>query len=319
MLIVQKFGGTSLADPERLRRAAGICRAAREQGHRLILVVSAPGDTTDRLSEDAQALQAEPDLREMDALLATGEQQSAARMAMALEELGVPARSLTGWQAGLITDSRHGDADIRLLLPDRLRETLREDRVAVVAGFQGVDRRGDITTLGRGGSDTTAVALAAALGAERCEIYTDVDGIYTADPRLVPEARLLKEIDSRDMLALARGGSQVLHPRSVALALSGGLTLQLLSSFRPGPGTAVRLLEESRRPAFAGVTRDPGSHTVTAVGRAADGACLAELVTLLTQNGVPVLSAEAEEGAVHLRVEPAQLPLALELAHQALF
>ncbi|MBQ6274075.1 MAG: aspartate kinase [Oscillospiraceae bacterium] len=316
MLIIQKFGGSSLADPERLRRAAGICAEARRRGNGLVVVVSAAGDSTDELLALARRLHPHPPARELDALLATGEQRSAALMAITLSSLGLPARSFTGRQAGIRTDAAHGAAAIREIDPAPLRAALDAGEIAVAAGFQGVSPQGDLTTLGRGGSDTTAVALAAALGAERCEIYTDVDGIYTADPRLLPDAKLLREIDSRDMLRLAEAGSQVLHPGSVRLAMEKGLPLRLLSSFRAGEGSLVRLLSEAERPALAGVTRDGEKSSVTVVGKAADGALLERLRRQLEHSGIPVRGAEAGEGSVTLTVPPAQLLPALELCHR---
>ena len=317
MLIVQKFGGSSLADRERLRRAAELCLRQRREGHRVILVVSAAGDTTDELISLARQIHPQPPAREMDALAATGEQQSAALMAIMLESMGAPARSFSGWQAGIQTDERHGAAHIRLLVPERLHAALDQGQIPVVAGFQGVSPQGDLTTLGRGGSDTTAVALAAAMKADRCQIYTDVNGIYTADPRLVPEARLLPQVDFRDMLALSRAGSQVLHPESVRLAMANGMELQLLSSFEEGEGSRVRQLFDPERPAFAGVTRDVENATVSAVGRAASQQSLAVLRPLLESAGIPVLSAGVEEGCVTLKVAPAQLMAALTQVHRA--
>lgn len=317
MLIVQKFGGSSLAGPERLRRAAGICAETRRRGNELVAVVSAAGDSTDELLALAHRLMPHPPARELDALMATGEQQSAALMAIVLESMGLAARSFSGWQAGIRTNAVHGEADIREIRPVRLREALAEGEIAVVAGFQGLGPTGDVTTLGRGGSDTTAVALAAALEAARCEIYTDVDGIYTADPRLLPDARLLPEIDDRDMLLLAEGGSQVLHPGSVRLAGAVGLPLHLLSSFRAGSGSVVRRLAEEERPALAGVTRDTLRNRVTLVGRCADRALLEKLRAGLEQCGIPVRGTEAGEGCVTLTVAPAQLLPALELCHRA--
>ena len=318
MLIVQKFGGSSLADVERLRRAAGICLEARRREHKVVVVVSAAGDTTDDLMELAHQINPQPPDRELDALMATGEQQSAALMAIMLESLGAAAQSFSGWQAGIITTPHHGDARIGLMLPDRLSKALDEGKIAVVAGFQGVTAQGEITTLGRGGSDTTAVALAAAIVADRCEIYTAVDGIYTADPRLVTGARLLREIDFRDMLVLARSGSQVLHAESVRLAMANHVQIQLLSSFESSPGSTVRFLEDGKRPDFAGVTRDAESCTVTAVGRAAGSHTLSELVLLLGRAGVPVLDGSVGEGCVSVKVAQAQLLPALELIHSAI-
>ena len=317
MLIIQKFGGSSLANPERLRRAAGICAEARRRGNALVAVVSAAGDSTDELLALAHRLHPHPPRRELDALMATGEQRSAALMAITLSSLGLPARSFTGWQAGIRTDAAHGAAAIQSIDPAPLRAALGRGEIAVAAGFQGLSPGGDVTTLGRGGSDTTAVALAAALEAERCEIYTDVDGIYTADPRLLPDARLLPEIDSRDMLRLAEAGSQVLHPGSVRLAMEKGLPLRLLSSFRAGEGSLVRPLSEAERPALAGVTRDEEKNAVTVVGRAADKALLRRLSGQLERSGIPVRAAAAGEGRVTLTVPPAQLLPALELCHRA--
>ncbi len=317
MLIVQKFGGSSLADLTRLQRAAGLAAEARRRGNQVALVVSAAGDSTDELLESALRILPRPPSRELDALLATGEQRSAALMAMMLWSLGQPARSFSGPQAGIFTDERHGEARILAVEPARLRRCLDAGEIAVVAGFQGESPEGDLSTLGRGGSDTTAVALAAALGTGRCEIYTDVDGIYTADPRLIPSARLLPEIDGRDMLRLAEAGSQVLHPVSVRLAMEKAVPLALLSSFRAGPGSRVLPLPEARRPPLAGVTRDAARGIVTVVGKAADEELLETLRSRLERSGIPVRGARTEEGCVHLTVAPAQLLPALELCHRA--
>ena len=317
MLIVQKFGGSSLADLSCLRRAASLAAEARRRGSDLVVVVSAAGDSTDELISAARRILPRPKARELDALLATGEQRSAALMALMLESLGAPARSFTGAQAGIRTDDNHGEAAILAVEPARLRQSLKAGEIAVAAGFQGQSPAGDVTTLGRGGSDTTAVALAAALGAERCEIYTDVDGIYTADPRLLPSARLLRQIDSRDMLILARAGSQVLHPGSVKLALERAVPVTLLSSFRAGEGSRVLLLPEEERPGLVGVTRDAEKNSVTVVGRAADGELLERLRQELEHSGIPVRDAQAGEGCVTITVAPAQLLPALELCHRA--
>ena len=319
MLLIQKFGGSSLASRERLRRAAEIALAARREGHRLVIVVSAAGDSTDALIDLAHAIDPAPPLREMDALLSTGEQQSAALMAIQLSSLGAPARSFAGWQAGIETDSAYGSAKIRRIAPQRLLDALDAGLIAVTAGFQGRTADGDLSTLGRGGSDTTAVALAAAMGAERCEIYTDVDGIYTADPRLVPEAGKLAVIDSRDMLALALGGSQVLHPESVRLAMENGVDLRLLSSFAPGTGSAVRRLPGAERPAFAGVTRDAEHGTVTLAGKAACAELLPGLREMLAAAGIPVRKSEIRENAVTLTVAREAQEEALRLLHALVF
>ena len=242
MLIVQKFGGSSLADARRIRRAARRAIHAAREGAQVVVVVSAQGDTTDHLVSAAAAVTNVPPEREMDAYLASGEQMSAGLMAMALEAMGQSAVSLTGWQAGLLTDDAHSDARVKGLTNDRIRRELAQGKIVVVTGFQGISVTGDITTLGRGGSDTTAVALAAFLGADKCQIYTDVDGVYDRDPRIFPDAVRYDEIDYDDMLTLARQGAQVLHDRSVELAKEHQVQIQVLSSFRPGPGTLVKAL-----------------------------------------------------------------------------
>lgn len=239
MLIVEKFGGSSLADIERLRRAAGICRSARCREHDIVVVVSAMGDTTDHLVDMAQEISPRPSKRELDALMTTGEQQSAALMAIMLESLGIKAQSLSGWQAGILTGSQHGGSDIRFIAPGRIQEALSRGRVPVVTGFQGFTAQGDISTLGRGGSDTTAVALAAALGADRCQIYTDVDGVYDRDPRIYPDATRFGRIGYDKMLSLIENGAQVLHDRSVELARDQGISIEVLSAFSGNPGTIV--------------------------------------------------------------------------------
>lgn len=315
MLIVQKFGGSSLADLRRLRRAASLTAEARRRGQAVLVVVSAAGDSTDELLALSREITARASPRELDALLNTGEQRSAALMAIMLQSMGVEARSFTGWQAGIRTDRQHGRAAIREIELVPLCESLARGEVPVVAGFQGIGPDGALTTLGRGGSDTSAVALASALEAARCEIFTDVDGIYTADPRLVPEARLLTEIDYRDMLALARAGSQVLHPESVRLALARRVELLLLSSFTPAPGTRLALLPERLRPDYAGVTRDAEADTVTLVGRAVSRESLPRLGQLLEDAGIRAAPAQSGEGCASLTVAPAQQLDALRVLH----
>ncbi len=238
-LIVQKYGGTSVGSIELIQRVARRVAAVRARGDRIAVVVSAMGDATDRLVDLAAGLSAEPSAREMDVLLATGEQVSIALVAMALAELGVPARSFTGPQLPILTTGVHRRARIRSIETRRLRDALDEGCVPVVAGFQGVDEHGDITTIGRGGSDTSAVALAVALKADECQILTDVDGVYTTDPRMVPEARRLDRLSFEEMLELAGQGSRVLHLRSVEFAAKYNLPLRVLSSFREGPGTLI--------------------------------------------------------------------------------
>ena len=318
MRIVQKFGGSSLADLSRLRRAAGICLEARRRGNEVLAVVSAAGDSTDEMITLVREITPRPSARELDALLATGEQRSAALMAIMLEQLGAVSRSFSGWQAGLITEEAHGEVRLLLAAPRRLLETLAAGQIPVVAGFQGRTPSGDISTLGRGGSDTTAVALAAALEVGRCEIYTDVDGIYTADPRLVEGARLIPSIDFRDMLALARAGSQVLHAESVRLAMAAGQPIRLLSAFTASPGSEVCALAEAERPALAGVTRDEAAHSVTLVGRdaAAYAAALAESGTLPAES---VEGCAVQGNRVQWMVKAGEELAVLRAVHRAVF
>lgn len=239
MLIVRKYGGTSLADAGRIQAAARTVADLARQGIRVVVVVSAQGDTTDLMIEKAIEVNTRGAAREMDAYLAAGEQMSAGLMAMAVGALGIPAVSLTGFQAGIETDGIHGNARIRTIRPDRISRELDTGNVVVVAGFQGMDPDGDITTLGRGGSDTTAVALAAALKADRCQIFTDVDGVYDRDPRKYPDAQRFGRISYEKMLKLIENGAQVLHDRSVELARDAGIKIEVLSAFTGAPGTIV--------------------------------------------------------------------------------
>ncbi|MFN5163015.1 MAG: aspartate kinase [Cyanobacteriota bacterium] len=242
-LLVQKFGGTSVADVERIQAVARRIASCREEGHELVIVVSAMGHTTDELTGLARAITADPPRREMDMLLATGEQVSIALLSMALHSQGVPAVSMSGPQAGIITESAHGRARILEVRTERLQRLLEEGQVVVVAGFQGTSSgqagTPEITTLGRGGSDTSAVALAAALGADACEIYTDVPGVLTTDPRKVPDAQLMETVSCDEMLELASLGAAVLHPRAVEIARNYGVPLVVRSSWRDAPGTLL--------------------------------------------------------------------------------
>ena len=238
-LIVQKYGGTSVADAERIKNVAQRIATRRNAGDELVVVVSAMGDTTDRLRDLASQVTTHPEARELDLLLSTGETVSMALVAMALHNLGIDAVSLSGAQAGLRTDPVHGRARIRTLDPARIQRELEQGRVVTVAGFQGITEEMEVTTLGRGASDTTAVALAAALGAKRCEIYTDVDGIYSADPRVEPAARKLRDISYEEMLELAAVGANVMHPRAVELGSVYGVEIVVASSFRDEPGTLI--------------------------------------------------------------------------------
>ncbi len=239
MLIIQKYGGTSLADPQRIQAAASRAVALMHQGHQIVMVVSALGDTTDSMIRKAVQINRRGALREMDAYLSAGEQMSAGLMAMAIGALGCPAVSLTGAQAGIQTDGVFGNARIQAVDTHRIRQELERGNIVVVAGFQGTAANGDITTLGRGGSDTTAVALAAWLGADRCQIFTDVDGIYDRDPRLFQDAVRFPTISYEKMLRLIGSGAQVLHDRSVELAREFGLKIEVLSAFTGAPGTIV--------------------------------------------------------------------------------
>ena len=243
MLIVQKYGGTSLGSRERIEMAARRMADLARQGHGVVAVVSAQGDTTDLLIEKAVQLNRRGSAREMDAYLAAGEQMSAGLMTMAIGALGYPAVSLTGWQAGIRTDGTHGNARILEIDTDRIRRELERGKIVVVAGFQGLDPEGDITTLGRGGSDTTAVALAGWLKADKCQIFTDVDGIYDRDPRQYPDALRFGRISYERMLTLTENGAQVLHDRSVELAREFSIAVEVLSAFTGAPGTIVGNLE----------------------------------------------------------------------------
>lgn len=238
-IIVQKFGGTSVANAAGLRRAAKLISAARSAGNGVVAVVSAQGDSTDRLLRKAAELSPDPCRRELDALLASGEQASMALLAIAAEAGGCPAVSLSGPAAGIVTDGHFGEAEITEINTERIRRELAAGRAVVVAGFQGAAPSGDVATLGRGGSDTSAVALAAALGADVCKIYTDVDGVYTADPRLDSAAKKLDSIGYDEMLAMAKSGAQVLHPRAVELAKKYRVRVEVLSSFTGAAGTVL--------------------------------------------------------------------------------
>ncbi len=279
-LLVQKFGGTSVADVERIQAVARRIAASREQGHELVIVVSAMGHTTDELTGLARAISAQPPQRELDMLLATGEQVSIALLSMALHQLGVPAVSMTGTQAGIVTESAHGRARILEVRTERLRRLLDDGQVVVVAGFQGtssgVAGTPEITTLGRGGSDTSAVALAAALGADACEIYTDVPGVLTTDPRKVVDAQLMESVSCDEMLELASLGAAVLHPRAVEIARNYGVPLVVRSSWSDAPGTRLT----------SGSARANGQEGLE-LGKPVDGADLVLQQAVLALTDVP--------------------------------
>ena len=238
-LVVQKYGGSSVSDVDAMRRVARRIVATRQAGNTVVVVVSAMGDTTDELLDQAAALTSDPPAREMDILLSAGERISMALLAMAVTELGVPARAYTGAQAGVLTDSKYGKASIVGVLPERVARSIQTGAVAIVAGFQGINEVEDTTTLGRGGSDTTAVALAAALNADVCEIYTDVDGLFTADPRIVPTAKRIESLSSEETLELAAHGAKILHLRAVEYARRFGVPLHVRSSFSDKTGTWI--------------------------------------------------------------------------------
>jgi aspartate kinase len=264
--VVMKFGGTSVADAERIKRAAQRIVAKREAGNRVVAVLSARGKTTDALIADAFEISPQPDPREMDMLLSTGERQSCALCAMAINDLGHRAISLTGSQAGIVTDTSHTKARILDVRADRIRVALDDDAIVLVAGFQGVSTAKDVTTLGRGGSDTTAVALAAAVGAEVCEIYTDVAGVFSADPRIVPDARKLPVVSFEEMLEMSASGAGVLQLRSVEYARTHGVRIHCRSSFSDAPGTVVGDDADSSagaRPAITAVTHSTDEARVT--------------------------------------------------------
>jgi len=267
-LIVQKYGGTSVGNPERIQAVAERVKRFRGQGHDVVVVVSAMSGVTDSLIKLAKSMHGDPPARELDVLLATGEQQTIALLAMSLDKIGCPALSYTGYQVHIRTDSAFGKARIMQIDEKRIHEDLKKGLVVVVAGFQGVDEDGNITTLGRGGSDTTAVALAAALKADECQIYTDVDGVYTTDPRIVPQARRLDRITFEEMLEMASLGSKVLQIRSVEFAGKYRVPLRVLSSFEEGPGTLITYEEnEMEAPLISGIAfnRDEAKLTIRGV------------------------------------------------------
>ena len=266
-LIVQKFGGSSVANAERILHVAEIITNTYKKGNQVVVVLSAQGDTTDDLLEKAAEINPGASKRELDMLLATGEQMSIALMAMAIEKMGYPVISLTAWQVGMETTAAYGVARIKKVTGTRIQEELDKNKIVLVAGFQGVNKYNDLTTLGRGGSDTTAVALAVALKADLCQIYTDVDGVYTADPRKVKNARKLDEITFAEMLELASLGAQVLHNRSVEMAKRYNMNLEVLSSFTGAPGTIVKeAVKQVEKTYISGVAQDKNVARVALVG-----------------------------------------------------
>ena len=287
-LIVQKFGGTSVANTGRLQNVADIVTSTYKAGNQVVVVVSAQGDTTDDFIAKAAGLNDRPSKREMDVLLSAGEQISMALLAMAIQKLGFPVISLTGWQAGIETDINYSEARIRKVTAERIRSELDRNRIVIVAGFQGINKQDDITTLGRGGSDTTAVAIAASLGADLCQIYTDVDGVYTADPRLVPDARKLEAITYDEMLELATLGAQVLHNRSVEMAKKYNVDLEVVSSFTRNPGTKVKEGSDMEKMNVSGVARDNNCARVAIINLPDEPGVAFKVFSLLAKHKVNI-------------------------------
>ncbi len=291
-IVVQKYGGSSVAAAEHIRAVAKRVERARDSGLDLVVVVSAMGKTTDRLLELAGKVSRDPSPREIDQLLATGEEQSVALLAMALHDRGVPAISLTGPQAGMTVTGHYGSGVISEIRPERIHRLLAEGQVVIVAGFQGMNALGDVMTLGRGGSDTTAVALAAALGAERCEIYTDVDGVYTADPRIVAGARRISVISPEEMAEMSWRGAKVMHPRAVELGALYGVEIHVRSSFEGGAGTMIvggdTLEHLETRETLAGIVHDLDVSRVTLNGIRTGPGTLSRIFAPLAERGISV-------------------------------
>jgi aspartate kinase len=288
-LLVQKYGGSSVADADKIRNVARRIRDTVQAGHRVVVVVSAMGDTTDDLVALAYKVTGKPAMRELDVLLSTGEVVSSTLLTMALHDLGLPAISLSGFQAGIKTDAAYNAARITDIDPRRLRRELDSGNVVIVAGFQGINDDLDVTTLGRGGSDTTAVALAAALKAERCERYTDVDGIYTTDPRLLPEARKLADISYDEMLEMVTYGFKAIHPRAVELGELYGVPILVASSFNSHPGTLIhKEVTMEIRNKVRGIAHDPDVAKITVVGVPDQPGIAAAIFVPLAEAGVSV-------------------------------
>ena len=287
-LIVQKFGGSSVADANKIRNVARIITDTYKKGNQVVVVLSAQGDTTDDLIEKAAEINPNGSKREMDMLLSTGEQISVSLCCMALEAMGLPCVSLNAWQVGIHTSNVHADARIRKIDPERVQKELDQHRIVIVTGFQGFDRSGDITTLGRGGSDTSAVALAAAFRADLCQIYTDVDGVYTTDPRIVSTARKLEEITYDEMLELASQGAQVLHNRSVELAKKFRVNMEVVSSLERKPGTKVKEVTKVEKTNITGVAKDTSIARVALIGLQHNPGVAFQVFDLLSKHNINV-------------------------------
>ena len=265
-MIVQKFGGSSVANADRLRNVADIITKTYSQNNDVVVVVSAQGDTTDDLIAKAKEVNPRPSKREMDMLLTAGEQMSASLLAMTIERMGFPVVSLLGWQAGFLTDTSYGSARIKRVTPDRIKKELDKRNIVIVTGFQGINRYNDMTTLGRGGSDTSAVAIAAVMHADLCQIYTDVEGVYTADPRKIKNAKKIDVISYDEMLELATLGAQVLNNRSVEMAKKYNIELEVLSSYNRVPGTIVKEATKMEKMLISGIAKDDGVARVAIIG-----------------------------------------------------
>ncbi len=288
-LIVQKFGGSSVADADKIRNVARIITETYQKGNSVVAVLSAQGDTTDDLIEKAKEINPNASKREMDMLLSTGEQISISLCAMCIEGMGFQVISLAGWQAGMLTDSSYSAARIKRIRTERIQKELDKKKIVLVAGFQGINKYDDITTLGRGGSDTSAVALAASLHADLCQIYTDVDGVYTSDPRTVKGARKLDEITFDEMLELASQGAQVLHNRSVEMAKRYNVNLEVLSSFSGKPGTKVKeVVKTMEKTHVSGVAKDKNVARIALVGLADQPGIAFKIFSLLAKKGINV-------------------------------
>ncbi|MGQ9913668.1 MAG: aspartate kinase [Thermogutta sp.] len=320
-ILVQKFGGTSVADAEKIMAAARRAILAQRQGRQVVMVVSAMGHTTDHLVDLARQITRDPPAREMDMLLSTGEQVSVALMAMAIHAMGHKAISFTGGQLGIHTDATHTKARIRSISTDRIRQALDDGCIVIAAGFQGVSDTADITTLGRGGSDTTAVALAAALRAEQCEIYTDVDGVYTTDPRLVPEARRMSRIGYDEMLELATAGAGVMHNRSIEFAKRFSVPVHVRSSFSDNPGTVISWLPESRAVPVCGAALIQKEARLTVRGVPDRPGAAAAIFTRLASRNIPmdmIVQNVATQGRadISFTVFQEDLPAALRIVEE---
>ena len=317
-LIVQKYGGTSVKDAERVMNVARRITDAYKAGNNVVVAVSAQGDTTDELIEKGLEINPHASKRELDMLLSTGEQISIALLAMAIEKLGYPVISLTGWQAGMITDTHYGNARIKRIDTERIKSELDKKRIVIVAGFQGMNKYDDITTLGRGGSDTSAVALAAALHADVCEIYTDVDGVYTTDPRIVSGAFKLDEISYDEMLELASLGANVLHNRSVEMAKKYNVKLAVKSSLNNNEGTYVEEVAQVEKMLVRGVTRDNDVARIALCGVEDTPGKAFSVFSMLAENGISVdlIIQSIGDGIskdISFTVKESDLPTVLEL------